>query len=75
MEQVSGCPDDLLLGDRAADGTCPRWAYVARHDRVGDPVFLGRGMKRRDLRRHWHLAVSVGLQPCHVRMWAHHDSS
>ena len=75
MQQVIGCLDDLRLGERAADGTCPRGAAMARHCYVGDPVFLGRGIRRRELSHRWHLAVPVELQPCHVRTWVHHNSS
>ena len=45
VAQVSGCPDDLRLGDCAADATCARGASVARHGHVGDPIFLGRGIR------------------------------
>ena len=74
VEQGWGHPDDPRLGDRATYGTCPRGAAMARHCHVGDLVLLGRGITRRDFRRHWHQALPVGLERCHVRMWAHHDS-
>ena len=74
VEQVRCRPDDLYLGDRTADGTRPPGAASTRHCHVGDPVFLGRGIIRRNLRRRWHLAVPVGIKPRHVRMGTHNES-
>ena len=49
MEYVSGYPNNLRLGSRATDDSRPRGTAVARHSHVGDPVFLERGIRRREL--------------------------
>ena len=74
MQQVSGCPNNLRLGNGAAEGTCPRGAAVACHGHVGDPVFLGRDIRRPGLHCQRHPVVPLGLKPRHIGMWAYRDS-